>query len=209
MKKELEKNQNVEFNEEHSSSHCHELPSSKSDCCMVNVCCGESKDQREPEKELVFARPLNEKEYCCYEIYMTRCRVKFNNEGVADNFAELILCGYANGITAVFPGLGQYVKVGDKFGWVNMNKKIATFKVEKGESFPVYLSADAIEYDKGGGAGGADIGSNDFSKQINLECGNPFPPSAIIGVLCHRTGIQGGSTALVEIEFRAFPTNCC
>ena len=213
MSKKITKNQDDTKNDPRPNDPCRDPknPDAKSGCCMVNVCCCDKSEPSEPEKELVFARPLIEKEYCCFEIYMTRCKILDNKEGPQDRFAELMIAGYANEKEAVFPGLGQYVKVGEKFGWVNCNKKIGTFKVEKGDTFPIYLRADVLEYDKEGAAGGADIGSNDDVKTITLNCGNIAVPKAKVEVECYRTGIQGGVTARVEIEFAAFRVvgTCC
>ncbi len=211
MSKELENlSERQSKNPDHNSPSNEQKPHKK-DCCMVNVCCGTTPEPCEPEKELVFARPLVEKQCCTFEIYMTRCRVRWNDEGPQDRFAELMIAGYANEKEAVFPGLGQYVKVGETHSWVNMNKKIGSFKVEVGDQFPIYLRADVLEFEKGAAAGGADIGSNDFTQPMILLCGSNSIPKASISVLCHRTGIQQGSTALVDIEFAAFriADSCC
>jgi len=103
---------------------------------VVNLCCC---DGAKPEYHYIEPK----QEYCCYEISMKRMRVLENKGG--DGKAELMIAGYANEHSAVFPGLGCWFVAHEKWGWVNINKPVGGFKIKKGSSLTVQLNADIIE----------------------------------------------------------------
>lgn len=125
--------------------------------------------------------------------------------------AGLILMGYANEQSAVLPGLGAVLGAHPKQGWVNVNQRIGTFKIEEGRTFPVLIRADVLEW--GSGLDGqSDVGSDrepDESSQsevIQLSCHAGAIPITEIDVNLQRA--RGGDAGRVALEFAAFQAAC-
>lgn len=172
-------------------------------CKTVVNCC----DEHAP-KNLVCQE---KRHHCCFEVFMTRCRV--TKQANFDGKAELMLTGYANEQQVTFPGMGLWFVHHRKWGWRTIHKKIGRYHIEEGKKLPVYLMLDAIEVDVSA-AGSWEMGSNDInntpSKTITLECGIGTT-SATLAVDTHKVKnlLAGQTTCTIEVEFAAFEVACC
>jgi len=159
-----------------------------------NCCCGSSENYI-----------LKKEDRCCqFDIVMTRMRVLENKDGKA----ELMICGYANDQQAVFPGLGLWVVHHKKWGWRNIQKRIASFCVPEDGQMVVRLNADAIE---AGTAleGNFEIGSSEDPKNLTLTCGSSEVQTLIVDVKGVKNTNAGNIKAKIEIEFMSVQTSRC
>jgi len=165
------------------------------DKCITNVYCG----PHEEEKDCHGMCCHKYVETCTFDVYMTRVRVTFNNW--ADGKAELMITGYANGQSALIPGMGSWIVLSQNWGWRNFNKRITSITLEKGTSRAVAISADAIEVD--GWLGGRwEIGSGPV-KFLDLQCGQQTGANTI-EVEIRKATKPAPLTCKIEIEFMAF-----
>jgi hypothetical protein len=176
-------------------------PEKNCPCTTIVNCCSE----HSPKHLMVHER----KNCCCFEVFMTRCRI--TKQAQFDGKAEIMLTGYANEQQATFPGMGLWFVHHIKWGWRTIHKKIGRYTVEEGKKLPVYLLLDAIEVDVSA-AGSWEMGSNENqpSTTINLQCG----VGTITAVLSVDTkGVKnvnaGHTTCTIEVEFAAFEVACC
>jgi hypothetical protein len=177
------------------------VPPGERGCTTIVNCCDEH-----PPKHLI----VQEKKHCCcFEVFMTRCRVV--KQTLFDGKAELMLTGYANEQQATFPGMGLWFVHHKKWGWRNIHKRVGRYCFEKGQKLPVYLLLDAIEVDVSA-AGAWEIGSNENqpSTTISLECG-VGTTTATLSVNTHRVknALAATTTCTIEVEFAAFEVSCC
>ena len=166
----------------------------------IAICCGNEKVQ--------YHYLETKNEYCCYEISMKRMRVIFNKER-GEAKAELMIAGYANEFSAVFPSLGCWFQVHEKWGWVNINKPIGTFRVKRGSTRVVQLNADVIE----AGTileGNFEIGSDQQPHFMIIGCGTGISQE-IIEVKAHKVKniVANQIRCDIEIEFVAYEKDCC
>ncbi len=177
-------------------------PPSEDKSCeqTLSVCCNKN------ETQFHYIEPKNE--YCCYEISMKRLRVIFNKEK-PEAKAELIIAGYANEYSAIFPSLGCWFQVHQKWGWVNINKPIGEFRVKKGSTRVVQLNADIIE----AGTmleGNFEIGSDQKPHFMEIGCGTGISQE-ILKVEAHKVKniVASDIRCSIEIEFVAYEKDCC
>ncbi len=159
--------------------------------CEVNV-----HQHCEEDKQHCFILQKKQ-ETCTFEIYMTRCRLRETNW--ADQKAELMITGYANGRSAVIPGNGLWLVLHKKWEWRTINKLITRIEVKKDTQRSVTVFADVIECENWLG-GKWEMGSGGPSF-LNLQCGQQSGAVYVV-VECKKPG--GDITAKVEIEFMAF-----
>lgn len=178
----------------HASNERNQPPDERECGCVTNVYCGE---QEEEKKDCYCCHKMVET--CTFDIYMTRVRVVDNKW--LDGKAELMITGYANGQSAVFPGMGTWIVLHKKWGWRNIRKRITSITLEKGTSRVIYISADAIEVDGWLGAKW-EIGSGD-AKFLNVQCGQQTGVNYILVDIMRAFG-GAGVTCTIEIEFAAF-----
>lgn len=171
--------------------------------CVTNVCCCGHHDHHHDDHNHCNYNLQKNIETCTFDIYMTRVRCFENKDGKA----ELMVAGYANGQSGVFPGLGSWFVTSESWVWTNINKKITSITIEKGTKRQVRVDADAIECD-GFLGGNWELGSgsgapNDDEKFLVLEAGMPTSP-AWVEVHIHKPTVGGGIRCKVAIEFEAF-----
>jgi hypothetical protein len=175
--------------------------------CVTNVCCCCGHDHHDEchKNEVKCGYSVQKNiETCTFDIYMTRVRTFENKDGKA----ELMITGYANGQSGVFPGMGSWFVTSESWVWTNINKRIASITIEKGTKRIVRVDADAIECRGGIGEGTWELGSGSGEptapeKSLTLESGMPTSP-AWVEVHIHKPTVAGGITCKVAIEFEAF-----
>lgn len=166
--------------------------------CITNVFCCEDKVKNEC--------CCKEKKCCCFDIYVSRIKAKKNHDG----YSEAMIIGYANGQAAPLTGLGSWLIIHKKQGWVNINKFIMRIcKPNDESSFSVAVTADAIEVDRMGG-GNWERGSAQEIKNLELICGKVAVPQSV-KVECKKVKnlLAGNVTSEFEVEFTAYPANNC
>lgn len=177
----------------------------------INTCC-DDKDKNPknsaPAHYNFYEQPAPVKS-CCFDVYMTRVYLTHNK----DVFPEggVIVMGYANEKSATAPGLGTYLNIHPRQGWVNINTKIGSFKVQEGDRFPVYLRLDALEWGQGLD-GASDVGSDlengqERYEKFILDCSYGDIQHTQIAVKLERPG--GGDAGRIVVEFAAFRGSCC
>lgn len=164
-------------------------------CTTIVNCC----DDHAPKHLIV-----HEEKDCCFEVYMSRCKVIANNDGKA----EIMLTGYANDQQATFPGMGLWFQHHRNWDWRTLHKKVGRFHVEKGQQLPVYLMLDAIEADESA-AGNWEMGSSQNPQTIYLRCGVGTTRTSLVVDTKKVKNWSPGVTSTIEVEFAAFEVSCC
>jgi hypothetical protein len=164
--------------------------------CVTNVYCG----QKEKEKHSCCCCCPPPVETCTFDIYMTRVRLTDTN--LADGKGELILTGYANGQSKVFPGSGTWIVLAKNWGWRYINAKITDVTIPKGTSWVVPIGLEAIEAE--GWLGGRwEFGAGPL-KFLTCQCGQQSGAEYIEAELKKPT-VGADTRAKVEVEFLAVP----
>lgn len=174
---------------------------------VSNCCCDEKGEKETQPKNYVFYEKEPPAKHCCFDVYITRCWLTHNKD--INPAGGIIIQGYANEQSGVAPGLGGYLHIHPKHGWVNLNQKIGTFKIKEGEKFPVLIRVDALEWGQGLD-GASDIGSdrepNQKGTQLILECNANKVPITELAVKLQRP--KGGDAGRIAVEIAAFKSSC-
>lgn len=175
---------------------------------IVNISSCEGKTESTQPRSLVFYEKEAPQKSCCFEVYITRCWLTHNRD--LNPAGGIIIQGYANEQSGVAPGIAGYLHIHPKHGWVNLNQKIGTFRVKEGETFPVLIRVDALEWGEGlDGASdiGSDLEGDNAGTQLLLGCDSERVPVTRLAVKLQRP--KGGDAGRIAVEISAFKVSCC
>lgn len=164
--------------------------------------CGDDCCEHHGPRNYVFSR---KEEFCCFEVYMMRCKVIESHDGKA----EIMLTGYANDQQATFPGMGLWFQHHKKWGWRTIHKRIGRFNVKKGSKLNVNLILDAIEAGETL-EGNWEMGSSESDDSFSLECSMPVQRQTLT-VDCKKVknALAGNVAATFQVQFAAIEISCC
>jgi hypothetical protein len=160
-------------------------PAPSHDCCcgcaQPIICCPE------PEKAAQF------------DVSISRVRIAKNS--AKDGKAEIMLTGYASGVSAVVPGMGSYITLFNNWGWRVMNKYVTSVSVKGDQTVTVPLMAEVLQSI----TGGMRMGASQEPKSLQLTAGKATEPQ-VLTIECF-DGRSNGSREnfiVLEVEFIAF-----
>lgn len=206
-KNESASSKKVEEEKRLAESRCNENENPRP-ACICCCCCGHEHDRNHDcgcdHNEHHGHHDINYSvqrvvETCTFEIFMTR--IKAGKNDWFDGKTELMITGYADGVSSVFPGMSTWFTITENWDWVNIYKKVATITIQKGSQRQIAINADAIECD-GWGAGRWEIGSG-RPELLTIECGE-LTGAAYVHVNIHKPTRNAPKSTEVDIEFRAF-----
>jgi hypothetical protein len=146
----------------------------------------------------IICMPVPEKD-ASFDVIISRVRIVKNS--ARDGKGEFMLTGYADGVSAVMPGMGSYITLYTNWGWRVMNKYVTTVDVKKDSTQHVPLMAEALLTV----SGGMRFGASQELKYLELKPGQR-PDAQILTVECIDARSNGNreNVFVLEIEFLAF-----
>lgn len=134
-----------------------------------------------------------------FDISISRVRIVKNS--ARDGKGEVMLTGYADGTSAVVPGMGSYITLFTNWGWRVMNKYVTTVAVAKDSSVSVPLMAEALLSI----TGGMRMGACQDLKYMDLKAGTRAE-AQILTIECIDARSNGNreNVFVLEVEFVAF-----
>lgn len=134
-----------------------------------------------------------------YAFYMSRVRLVRTTR--RDGRADVMLTGYANGQSALLPGMGSYIALHTAWGWRNVNTLITEVGLPRDATAKIPVMADAIVVDNS--AAGLWMGGS--AQQIaHIQIGGQAPlASVVLQVDCtpFRNSTAANGHCTLEIEF--------
>lgn len=135
-----------------------------------------------------------------FDVFISRVRITKNS--ARDGKAEIMLTGYANGTSALVPGMGSYLTLFTNWGWRVLNKFVTTVETASNTINYVPIMAEAIQTM----TSGMQMGASQEIKYLKLSAGTQMS-TQILTVECFDARNNNNSSdrvLVLEIEFVAF-----
>lgn len=134
-----------------------------------------------------------------FDISISRVRIAKNS--ARDGKGEFMLTGYADGVSAVVPGMGSYITLFTNWGWRVMNKYVTTVQVAQDSTVNVPLMAEALLTV----TGGMRMGACQDLKYLSIKAGQKTD-AQILSIECIDARSNGNreNVFVLEVEFVAY-----